>query len=227
MSASPPILSMRAVTKSYPAPSGPVPVLLHLDLDIAPGEFVAVTGPSGSGKSTLLNLAGLLDRPSSGAVVFDNRPVAGLAEAELSGIRKHAMGMVFQSFNLLPHRSVMDNVMFRFRYLDVPVAETRRRAAAALEQVGLAPLARKPVRLLSGGEMQRVAIARATAWPPRLLLADEPTGNLDEGSAHTVMELFARLHRQGMTIVMATHNLQLLGYCQRRLACHQGRVTEA
>lgn len=220
------VLQMRGVTKSFETPRGPVHVLRGVDVVIAPGSFVAITGPSGSGKSTFLNLAALLDTPSTGEVFFDGSDVSFLTERELCAVRKDRIGMVFQKFCLLPHRSAIDNVLFRFRYLPVPKADARRLAEQALATVGLAGQADQPVRLMSGGEMQRVAIARAVAQRPRLIVADEPTGNLDHASAESVMNVFARLHAEGIAILLVTHNEALLRYSERRLACREGRLEE-
>ena len=221
-----PVLQTRGLGKQFVTPRGPVQVLDNIDVTIHPGSFVALTGPSGSGKSTFLNLAALLDVPTRGELFLDGDDVARLPESARCALRKDKIGMVFQKFCLLPHRSALDNVLFRFRYLDTPRREARAHAEAALQTVGLLGQADQPVRLMSGGEMQRVAVARAVAHRPRLLVADEPTGNLDRASAETVMELFARLHQQGMTVLLVTHNDALLRYAQRHLAFRDGRLQE-
>lgn len=221
-----PVLQMRGVSKSFPTPRGPVPVLRGLDVSIRPGSFVAITGPSGSGKSTFLNLAALLDTPTAGEVFFDGDDVSQVPERALCALRKEKIGMVFQKFCLLPHRSALDNVLFRFRYLDLPGPVARARAEQALAGVGLLAQADQPVRLMSGGEMQRVAIARAVAQRPRLLVADEPTGNLDHASADAVMQAFHHLHADGITILLVTHNETLLRYCSRHLLCSEGRLED-
>lgn len=220
------VLAMHDVAKSFDTPRGPVHVLREVDFAIQDGQFVAITGPSGSGKSTFLNLASLLDSPTSGRVVFGDTDVSSLAEAALCEVRKRHTGMIFQNFNLLTQRSTLENVMFRFRYLDVPRAQAKSQALTALRALGLDGLADQPARLLSGGEMQRVAIARAVAERPRLLLADEPTGNLDKESARTVMETLQSLNADGMSIVLVTHNEALLPYCSRHLVCNDGTVQE-
>ncbi|HAL92598.1 MAG TPA: macrolide ABC transporter ATP-binding protein [Verrucomicrobia bacterium] len=199
-------LRLEGVRKAFRGAAGEVEVLRGVSLALGAGEFGVITGPSGSGKTTLLMVAGLLQAADGGTVWFDGREVSGLGEDERTEIRKHGVGMVFQKFCLLPHRSALDNVMFRFRYLDHPVREALRLSEAALERVGLATKAKQAARLLSAGEMQRVAIARALALPPKLLLADEPTGNLDPDSAARVMELFHELNREGMSMVLVTHN---------------------
>lgn len=212
-----PVLGMEDVGKSFQTPQGRIEVLRHVNLAISEGEFVAVTGPSGSGKSTCLHLAALLDQPTTGRVLFDGQDLSVLAEPELCQIRKHKVGMVFQMYCLLPHRTVAENVLFRYRYLDHDRTEAEKQAMHALEAMDLTGIANRPARLLSGGEMQRVAIARAVALEPRLLIADEPTGNLDRVSAMGVMDCFKRLHQAGITILMVTHNEALLGFCSRHL----------
>jgi putative ABC transport system ATP-binding protein len=227
MDATQPVLQLRHVTKQFATPRGPVDVLKGVNVTLTAGSFVALTGPSGSGKSTFLNLAALLDTPSTGELFLDGDDVARLSEVELCAVRKDKIGMVFQKFCLMPHRSALDNVLFRFRYLDTPVAQARTQAEAALETVGLLGQADQPVRLMSGGEMQRVAVARAVAHRPSLLVADEPTGNLDRTSAAGVMDIFSRLHRQGITVLLVTHNEELLHYAQRHLILRDGRMEEA
>ncbi|MBN1268616.1 MAG: ABC transporter ATP-binding protein [Kiritimatiellae bacterium] len=217
---------MSGVAKSYATPRGPLPVLREVDFAVRAGEFVAVTGPSGSGKTTLLNLAALLDTPTSGTVRFDGEDVSRLGEDALADVRKRKIGMVFQNFHLLPHRSALDNVLFRFRYLAAGRDEAAAQAAAALAAVGLERVAWQPARLLSGGEMQRVAIARAVALTPRLLVADEPTGNLDHHAAEAVMNTFVDLNQRGISVLLVTHNEALLKYCSRHFVCEDGRLAE-
>lgn len=222
-----PILSMEDVSKVFPTPRASVTVLHSVTLALYSGEFAAITGPSGSGKTTLLNLAALLDRPTTGKVSFGGQDVSRLDEPGLNTLRKLRVGMVFQRFCLLSHRTVLENVLFRFRYLDLPRAETLRLAKTALADLGLSQHADQPARLLSGGEMQRTAIARAVALPPELLLVDEPTGNLDQAAAGEVMRCFQDLNRRGIAILLATHNPALLKYCRRRFVCREGTVVEA
>lgn len=221
-----PVLEMRDVTKSFGTSAGRVDVLRGVDLLVERGDFLAITGPSGSGKSTLLNLAALLDHPTSGFVWLDGQDVSGLDSEQVCDVRKMKVGMVFQQFHLLPHRSVLENVMFRFRYTERPREETIRDSQSALKTVGLATLADRTARVLSGGEMQRVAIARALALRPALLVADEPTGNLDRAAAESVMDFFQRMNRDGMTILLVTHNENLLRYCTRHVVCADGRLEE-
>lgn len=221
-----PVLQMQAASKTFTVPAGRVDVLRSVNVTVRHGDFVGLTGPSGSGKSTFLNLAAMLDTPSSGRVLFEGRDMSVADEATLCAVRKCKIGMVFQTFCLLPYRTSLENVAFRFRYLDTDRAESERRAAATLDALGLAHLAQRPVRLLSGGEMQRVAIARAVALRPTLLLADEPTGNLDRTAAETVMATFKQLNDEGLSVILATHNETLLPHCSRRLACRDGAILD-
>ncbi len=218
------VLEMQDVCKGFPTPYGCVEVLHQVNLTVSQGEFVAVTGPSGSGKSTLLHLAALLDHSSSGRVSFDGLDVSSLEEADLCNLRKQKVGMVFQTYCLLPHRSVFENVLFRFRYLNYNRVDAEKRSVQALEKVDLVSIANRPARLLSGGEMQRVAIARAIAYEPRLLIADEPTGNLDWTSANAIMDCFQVFNKSGITILMATHNEALLNFCTRQIVCRDGFI---
>lgn len=183
-----------------------------------------VTGPSGSGKSTFLHLAALLDRPDHGCLRLLGNDVSTCSESALCRNRAESLGIVFQRYALLPARTVLENVLFRFRYTRHRLADARRLAMHALERVHLSGLGDRKVRVLSGGEMQRVAIARAIATRPPLLVADEPTGNLDSRSAARVMDVFSELHQSGMAIVMVTHNLNLLEYGSRGLTMRDGRL---
>lgn len=227
MSDRPLTLEMRALSRIFSSPSGDVPALRAVDFQIAPGEFVAISGPSGSGKTTLLHLAALLDRPTRGELRFNGESVSAMSDGEIDDVRKHHVGMVFQAFHLLPRRTVLENVRFRFRYQSIDADEESRRAAEALAWVGIEKLADREVRWLSGGEMQRVAIARAVAGRPSLLLADEPTGNLDRANTQAVMECFRRLHESGITILMVTHNEALLSFASRHIHCVDGALKGA
>jgi putative ABC transport system ATP-binding protein len=218
------ILQLQDVNKSFPASHGSVDVLHSVNLSLSKGEFAMLTGPSGSGKSTFLHLAGLLDVPSSGRLFFEDQEVSSLRGSELCELRKNSIGIVFQKYYLLPHRSVLENVLFRFRYLDYSKSDAREKARQALEMMHLDSISDRPARLLSGGEMQRVAIARAIALMPKLLIADEPTGNLDSSSANSVMDYLRMLNQDGLTILMATHNDSFLQYCSRHLVCSDGCI---
>lgn len=218
------ILQLQNVNKSFRAAHGSVDVLTGVNLSLSEGEFAIVTGPSGSGKSTFLHLAGLLDAPTSGKLFFEDQEVSKLDGGDLCDLRKNRIGIVFQKYYLLPHRSVLENVLFRFRYLDYSNSGARARARKALEMMRLDTIADRPARLLSGGEMQRVAIARAIALMPKLLIADEPTGNLDLSAATSVMDYLSMLNQAGLTILMATHNDSFLKYCSRHFVCNDGRI---
>ena len=220
-------LRLADVRKTFRAPAGAVEVLRGVSLVLGAGEFGVITGPSGSGKTTLLMVAGLLQPADAGQVWFDGRDVSGLDERERADVRKRGVGMVFQKFCLLPHRSALDNVEFRFRYLERDARAARESSAAALERVGLAHKARQAARLLSAGEMQRVAIARALALPPQLLLADEPTGNLDPAAATRVMDLFRELNREGTSILLVTHNPEWVAPGTIHWTMHDGRLARA
>lgn len=222
MSRPSPVLQMSGVIKNFPSPSGPVNVLKDINLAIHPGEFVLVTGPSGSGKTTLLNLAALMDHPTAGEVLFDGVSVSAMNEEALCTVRKHKIGIVFQRFCLLPNRSALENVLFRFRYVEGLNGEAKTLALKALATVGLSEIADRQARKLSSGEMQRVAIARAVALKPDLLVADEPTGNLDKDSAAVAMHCIRTLNEQGLTVLMVTHNEALEKYATRHLVCRNG-----
>lgn len=220
-------LEMRDVSRVFESPGGDVHALRSVDLKISSGEFVAISGPSGSGKTTLLHLSALLDRPTQGDVLLDGTSTLSLGDDDLGDLRKHKVGMVFQAFHLLPRRTVLENVRFRFRYQHASPEDEEARAREALTWVDMEDLADREVRWLSGGEMQRVAIARAVAGRPALLLADEPTGNLDRTNTLAVMTCFERLHQAGITILMVTHNEELLSFASRKLQCLDGHVKDA
>lgn len=218
------VVEFQNVRKYFEAPYGRVDVLNGVNLKLHAGEFVGITGPSGSGKSTLLNLAAMLDAPSKGVLTFEGRQVSNITDSGLCEFRKWRVGMVFQKYCLLPHRSVLENVLFRFRYVPHDRRHATDKALRTLELMGLSELADRPARLLSGGEMQRVAIARAVVLEPRLLVADEPTGNLDGQTAESVMNCFADLNRNGLTVLLVTHNEKLLSFCTRCVRCTDGRL---
>lgn len=205
-----------------------VRALVDADLTIAPGEYVAIVGPSGSGKSTLLSLLGLLDRPSSGAYELAGKNVASLADRSASAIRNQMIGFVFQSFHLIPHLNAWRNVALPLQYAPagkaIPSKDRRNRALAALESVGMLEHAEHLPRELSGGQEQRVAIARALVGNPSLILADEPTGNLDSKSRDEVLTLFEQANARGVTIVIITHDLDVAARAHRRVSLGDGRI---
>jgi putative ABC transport system ATP-binding protein len=213
------------VVKTYPLPAGDVVALDHLSLTIDPGEFVAVVGRSGSGKTTLLNLLAGIDRPTLGTVHVADADLGSLSESDLAGWRGENVGLVFQFFQLLPTLTVIENVMLPMDFArKIPVRERRERAQALLERVGVADQADKVPATLSGGQQQRAAIARALANEPPILLADEPTGNLDSVTAAAVLELFADLNADGQTIVVVTHEREIRAIASREVTLVDGRV---
>jgi putative ABC transport system ATP-binding protein len=218
------MLKLEAVEKVYRTDRIETVALANVNLEVKAGEFVAVMGPSGCGKSTLLNLMGLLDAPSKGRVVLDGAPVASYRDRELSRLRNQKIGFVFQTFHLIPDLSVLDNVEIPLLYRGLPGAERRRRALAALERVKLTSRIHHFPGQLSGGQQQRVAIARAVAGSPRLLLADEPTGNLDSQMGDEVLGLLQELNREdGATVVMVTHDARQAERVGRTVRLFDGR----
>jgi putative ABC transport system ATP-binding protein len=217
---------MRALSRTYRTDTIETTALDAIDLDIRDGEFVAVMGPSGCGKSTLLNLMGMLDAPSSGSYVFNGQEVAGLGEGRLAEVRKANIGFIFQSFNLVDELSVRENVELALLYHDVPAAERKRRTDAVMDRVGIAHRARHRPSQLSGGQQQRVAVARALVAEPKLILADEPTGNLDTNHGEEVMRMLQQLNAEGSTIVMVTHSPAHADYASRVVNMLDGRVLQ-
>ncbi len=220
------MLKMEALSKVYRTEMVETYALRDFNLQVQAGEFVAVTGPSGSGKTTFLTIAGLLEAFSSGRYELDGVDVSRMGDDARSRIRNQKIGFIFQAFNLIPDLSVIDNIEVPLRYRGLPGADRRRLASDALARVGLSARARHHPGELSGGQQQRVAIARALAGQPRLLLADEPTGNLDSQMARSVMELLEELHRDGATIVMVTHDPQLAARAQRNVHVIDGQVVD-
>jgi putative ABC transport system ATP-binding protein len=220
------MLQMRQLSRVYRTDSVETTALDAIDLDIHEGEFVAVMGPSGCGKSTLLNLIGMLDSPSSGSYVFNGQEVAGLTEVKLSEVRKRSIGFIFQSFNLVDELTVRENVELALLYHDVSAAERRRRTDEVMDRVGVAHRARHRPSQLSGGQQQRVAVARALVASPKLILADEPTGNLDTNHGEEVMKMLQTLNAAGSTIVMVTHSPAHADYAGRVVNMLDGRVLQ-
>lgn len=219
-----PLISLCDVTRFFPGPP-PVNALRGVNLTVQRGDYLAIVGPSGSGKSTMLNTLGLLDRPSTGTFMFDGIDVSTLSEDERAALRGESIGFVFQSFHLLPSRTVCENVMMAGIYSGQCREERETLARAALDRVGLAHRVDFSPATLSGGERQRVAIARAVSTTPRLLLADEPTGNLDRENSAAIMRLFTDLGAEGLTIVMITHDDSVAAAAHTRMRMHDGELT--
>jgi putative ABC transport system ATP-binding protein len=218
------LVTLASVSRSYDRADGSVRALDAIDWSVERGEFVAVTGPSGSGKSTLLHILALLDRPSGGEYRLDGEDVARLADGERARLRNRRIGLVFQAFQLVAHLTVAENVELPLAYRGVASAERRRRSDRALERVALLHRKRHLPDELSGGEQQRTAIARALVAEPDLLLADEPTGNLDDVATGGVLELFREIHRSGATVVVVTHNPRVAATAERIHEMRDGRL---
>ena len=219
------VIRMQGIRKVYDTGKVQVEALRGIDLEVRDGEMVAIVGPSGSGKSTLMNLVGCLDTPSSGSYELQGERVAGMKREQLAAVRNRKVGFVFQNFNLLPQISAYENVEMPLLFGGISKRKRRRRVEELMERVGLKDRMEHRPTELSGGQMQRVAIARAMAMDPTLLLADEPTGNLDTSSGSDIMTLFEDLHGQGRTILVITHDPALARRAPRRVELRDGRIT--
>jgi len=224
MSAATPMIAIRQLWKQYRVGQQPLNALADINLSIAAGDYLSITGPSGSGKSTLLNMIGLLDRPDRGSYRLNGRATEQLPEEARAALRRKQIGFIFQAFHLIPRLSAYENIALPLLLAGCSAAEQRRRVEQALAQVGLAAQLDQRPDQLSGGQMQRVAIARATVMQPALLLADEPTGNLDQRAGAEVLELLEGLNRNGMTLLVVTHDAALAGRSRRQLQLVDGRI---
>lgn len=218
------VLDIENVSKSYKLGKLEVPVLKDINLTINEGEFAAIMGPSGSGKSTLMNLIGCLDRPTSGSIIIAGMDISKLSDVELAMIRGKRIGFVFQTFNLISRFTAQKNVELPMVYQDVPGKRREKRAKELIEMLGLGERARHKPAELSGGQRQRVAIARALANEPEIILADEPTGNLDSKTGKEIMQIFDKIHSEGRTILMVTHDRELAGNCDRIIRLKDGKI---
>ncbi len=220
------VITLEGITKTYVNGKLTVPVLHGIDLSIYEGEFTSIMGPSGSGKSTFMNILGCLDRPTSGSYRLDGEEVAHLGDDELAYVRNKRIGFVFQSFNLLPKLTALDNVALPMVYAGVSKAERTARASQLLTELGLGTRLDHMPSELSGGQRQRVAIARALANDPAIIMADEPTGNLDSKASLDVMHIFTELYQEGRTIILVTHELDIAEYAGRNVVLKDGLIVE-
>jgi putative ABC transport system ATP-binding protein len=226
VSAAPPVIKLKDLTKIFSTDEVETHALSSVSLEIGRGEYVSIGGPSGCGKSTLLSILGLLDSPTEGAYELNNRPVAELPASERARVRNREIGFIFQSFNLIGDLTVFENVELPLTYRGMRPAERRQRVTDALERVGMAHRAKHLPSQLSGGQQQRVAVARAVAGEPVILLADEPTGNLDSKSGEAVMDLLRELHQTGATICMVTHDPRYARHAGRNIHLFDGRIVD-
>ena len=220
------LVKLEGVTKVFLTDEVETHALAGIHLDIRKGDYIAIAGPSGCGKSTLLSILGLLDTPTDGTYLLNDRPVQGLSLAERARIRNREIGFIFQSFNLIGDLTVFENVELPLTYRGMPTAERKQRAIEALEKVGMGHRAKHLPSQLSGGQQQRVAVARALAGSPAVLLADEPTGNLDSKNGEAVMDLLADLHKGGATIIMVTHDTRFARHADRSVPLFDGRIVQ-
>jgi len=220
------MISLSGIGRVFQVGDQQVHALRDIDLEIGAGEYVSIMGPSGSGKSTLLNLIGLLDRPTKGTYRFEGRDVTALSDSEQAQVRRERIGFVFQFFHLVPRLTALENVELPMMLGGVPAGERRQRARSLLESYGIAERAHHRPDQLSGGQRQRVAIARATVMRPAVLLADEPTGNLDRAAGKDVVQILEQLHEQGVTLIVVTHDPELGGRAHRRLKMVDGRIEQ-
>lgn len=218
------VIELRGVRRDYTMGDQTVHALDGVDVEIGRNEYVAIIGPSGSGKSSLMNIIGCLDRPTAGTYVLNGRPVADMDDTELARVRNRDIGFIFQSFNLLPRATALQNVMQPLVYRRMPYGARRKSATEALAHVGLADRMDHLPNQLSGGQRQRVAVARALVGRPAILLADEPTGNLDSATTREIMVLFDTLHGEGQTIIVVTHEPDIAAHCHRIIRLIDGRV---
>jgi putative ABC transport system ATP-binding protein len=220
------LIKLEGVTKVFLTDEVETHALAGIHMDIRKGEYVSIAGPSGCGKSTLLSILGLLDTPTDGSYILNGRPVQGLSLPERARIRNREIGFIFQSFNLIGDLNVYENVELPLTYRGMPASERKQRVTESLEKVGMGHRAKHLPSQLSGGQQQRVAVARALAGHPAVLLADEPTGNLDSKNGDAVMELLHELHKAGATIVMVTHDARFARHAERTIHIFDGRVVE-
>ncbi len=220
------LILVRGLNKHYETAAGPFPALKQVDLSIEAGDFVAIMGPSGSGKSTFMNILGCLDKPSSGEYILDGHKVSELDDVALARVRNRTIGFVFQGFNLLARSNLLDNVALPLVYAGIGKTERHAKARKLLEKVGLGKYLDSLPNQISGGQQQRVAIARALINQPRLILADEPTGNLDSVTSEEIMELFDELNHDGITIVLVTHEQNIAEHASRQIRFLDGRIVQ-
>ena len=219
-----PLIELRAITKTYGQGQAAFQALCGVDLSIAEGDFVAVMGPSGSGKSTLMNILGCLDTPTSGTYILNNKDVSQMHDDELAEIRNKEIGFVFQTFNLMPRTTALNNVALPMIYAGYSKSDRNKRAKEVLEQVNLADRMDHQPNQLSGGQRQRVAIARALVNKPSIILADEPTGNLDSKTSTEIMKLFGDIHKLGNTVILVTHEEEIASYANRVIRLRDGMI---